>query len=299
MSINIDNEINRGIAIFVESLKSKGCDISQYYDADEVASQIQARRRIKVNKDSFSSICTYLSFPEMVGFSILCKEFMEYYPHMWSIAKKSLYPESLIPSYDYNNIRKNIALDYYYWELSVKKNLQWVSINTEENIMLKLKDSIIYNKYIDIYDENTIKIIMDENELQCRTEFRDNFFHKYIHHKYDYYYYNGCNADLEHMQQVSDNLKAFLQNFRFVSKTDSNGILYFTIKQDIDSRIYGWDPVRYPIEYDTKRKWVSGEYHDRWEDILDGIINDPALFEFKNNRWGDPIRRYRIRPYYC
>ena len=287
MSINIDNEINRGIAIFVESLKYKGCDISPYYKPDEVAAQIQARRRIKVNKDSFSSICTYLTFPEMVGFSTLCKEFMEYYPHMWSIAQKSLYSESLIPSYDYNNIRKNIALDYYYWELSVKKNLQWVSINTEENIMLKLEDSILADKYADIYDENTIKIIMDENELQCRTEFRDNFVDNY-----------SAVANNEDIQKVSDNLKAFLQNFRFVSKTDSNGILYFTIKQDIDSRIYGWDPVRYPIEYDTKRKWVSGEYHDRWEDILDGSINDPA-FEYEYAIWGDPIRRYRIRPYYC
>ena len=287
MPTNIEDEIARGIAIFVESLKSKGCDISQYYDADEVAAQIQARRRIKVNKDSFSSICTYLTFPEMVGFSTLCKEFMEYYPHMWSIAQKSLYSESLIPSYDYNNIRKNIALDYYYWELSVKKNSQWVSINTEENIMLKLEDSILADKYADIYDENTIKIIMDENELQCRTEFRDNFVDNY-----------SAVANNEDIQKVSDNLKAFLQNFRFVSKTDSNGILYFTIKQDIDSRIYGWDPVRYPIEYDTKRKWVSGEYHDRWEDILDGSINDPA-FKYVYAGWGDPIRRYRIRPYYC
>ena len=287
MPTNIEDEINRGIAIFVESLKYKGCDISPYYKPDEVAAQIQTRRRIKVNKDSFSSICTYLTFPEMVGFSTLCKEFMEYYPHMWSIAQKSLYSESLIPSYDYNNIRKNIALDYYYWELSVKKNSQWVSINTEENIMLKLKDSIIYNKYIDIYDENTIKIIMDENELQCRTEFRDNFVDNY-----------SAVANNEDIQKVSDNLKAFLQNFRFVSKTDSNGILYFTIKQDIDSRIYGWDPVRYPIEYDTKRKWVSGEYHDRWENILDGSINDPA-FEYEYAIWGEPIRRYRIRPDYC
>ena len=99
---------------------------------------------------------------------------------------------------------------------------------------------------------------------------------------------------------MSDNLKAFLQNFRFVSKTDSNGILYFTIKQDIDSRLYGWDPVKHPIEYDTKRKWVSGEYHDRWEDILDGSINDPAFeYEYEYAIWGDPIRRYRIRPYYC
>ena len=287
MPTNIEDEINRGIAIFVESLKYKGCDISPYYKPDEVAAQIQTRRRIKVNKDSFSSICTYLTFPEMVGFSTLCKEFMEYYPHMWSIAQKSLYSESLIPSYDYNNIRKNIALDYYYWELSVKKNLQWVSINTEENIMLKLEDSILADKYADIYDENTIKIIMDENELQCRTEFRDNFVDNY-----------SAVANNEDIQKVSDNLKAFLQNFRFVSKTDSNGILYFTIKQDIDSRIYGWDPVRYPIEYDTKRKWVSGEYHDRWENILDGSINDPA-FEYEYAIWGDPIRRYRIRPYYC
>ena len=248
---------------------------------------MQDRRRIKVNKDSFSSICTYLTFPEMVGFSTLCKEFMEYYPHMWSIAQKSLYSESLIPSYDYNNIRKNIALDYYYWELSVKKNSQWVSINTEENIMLKLEDSILADKYADIYDENTIKIIMDENELQCRTEFRDNFVDNY-----------SDVANNEVIQKVSDNLKAFLQNFRFVSKTDSNGILYFTIKQDIDSRLYGWDPVKHPIEYDTKRKWVSGEYHDRWEDILDGSINDPA-FEYVYAGWGDPIRRYRIRPYYC
>ena len=287
MPTNIEVEIARGIAIFVESLNSQGCDIRTYYKPIKVAAQIQARRRIKVNKDSFSSICTYLTFPEMVGFSTLCKEFMEYYPHMWSIAQKSLYSESLIPSYDYNNIRKNIALDYYYWELSVKKNSQWVSINTEENIMLKLEDSILADKYADIYDENTIKIIMDENELQCRTEFRDNFVDNY-----------SAVANNEDIQKVSVNLKAFLQNFRFVSKTDSNGILYFTIKQDIDSRIYGWDPVRYPIEYDTKRKWVSGEYHDRWEDILDGSINDPA-FEYEYAIWGGPIRRYRIRPYYC
>ena len=288
MSTNIEVEIARGIAIFVESLIYEGCDIIPYYKPGEVAAQIQARRRIKVNKDSFSSICTYLTFPEMVGFSTLCKEFMEYYPHMWSIAQKSLYSESLIPSYDYNNIRKNIALDYYYWELSVKKNSQWVSINTEENIMSKLAKSILATKYIDIYDEYTIKIRMDENELQCRTEFRDNFVDNYSYV-----------ANNEVIQKVSDNLKGFLKNYMFVSKTDLNGILYFTIKQDIDSRLYGWDPVKHPIEYDTKRKWVSGEYHDRWEDILDGNINDPALFEFKNNRWGDPIRRHRIRPYYC
>ena len=296
MSINIDNEINRGIAIFVESLKSKGCDISQYYDADEVASQIQARRRIKVNKDSFSSICTYLTFPEMVCFSTLCKEFMEYYPHMWSIAQKSLYSESLIPSYDYINIRKNIALNYYYWKLNKKKkNSQWVLINKEENIMSKLDKSILASYY---YDENTVKSVMDKNELQCRAEIRDNFFHKYIHHKYDYYYYNGCNDDIEHMQQESDNLKAYLQCFRFVSKKDSNDILYYTIKQDIDSSLYGWDPVKHPIEYDTKRKWITGEYHDRYEAIFGNNTNNVS-FKYENDEWGVAIRRYRIRPDYC
>ena len=232
MSTYIEQEIARGIAVFVESLKSKGCDISQYYNPDTVAAEIQSRRKMKVSRDSFLNICPYLTLPEMVGLSTICKEFMEYYPHIWNIAQLQLYPESLIPASNYINIRKNIALDYYYWELSVKKNSQWVSINTEENIMLKLKDSIIYNKYIDIYYESTIKINMDENELQCRTEFRDNFF--------DNYSAVGNNEDI---QKVSDNLKAFLQNFRFVSKTDSNGILYFTIKQDIDSRLYGWDPV--------------------------------------------------------
>jgi hypothetical protein len=296
MSTYIEQEIARGIAVFVESLKSKGCDISQYYNPDTVAAEIQSRRKMKVSRDSFLNICQYLTLSEMVGLSTICKEFMEYYPHIWNIAQLQLYPESLIPASNYINIRKNIALNYYYLKLNKKKkNSQWVLINKEENIMSKLDKSILASYY---YDENTVKSVMDKNELQCRAEIRDNFFHKYIHHKYDYYYYNGCNADLEHMQQESDNLKAYLQCFRFVSKTDSNGILYYTIKQDIDSSLYGWDPVKHPIEYDTKRKWIIGEYHDRYEAIFGNNTNNGS-FEYEYDEWGVAIRRYRIRPDYC
>jgi hypothetical protein len=235
----------------------------------------------------------------MVGLSIICKEFIEYYPHIWRIAQQLLYPESLIPASDYINIRKNIALDFYWkqnpFQTNYNKDEQCSLINKEEILMSKLDKSILAEYY---YDENTVKIVMDKNELQCRTDFRDNFFHKYIHHNFKYYYYNMYTVDLERIQIESDNLKSYLQCFRFVSKKDSNDILYYTIKQDIDSRLYGWDPVKYPIEYDTKRKWVTGEYNYNYEAIFDGDTNDPA-FEYEYDDWGVGIRRYRIRPDYC
>jgi hypothetical protein len=297
MSTYIEQEIASGIKAFVESLKSKGCDISQYYDATEVASQIQVRRKMKVSRDSFLNICPYLTFPEMVGLSTICKEFMEYYPSIWNIAQHCLYPKSLIPSSDYINIRKNIALDFYWkqnpFQTDYNKNEQCSLINKEEILMSKLDKSILDEYSYD--DDGIYQYNMDKELLQCRTNSRDTLVHRYIHHRFEYY---QNYVDIERMQIESDNLKSYLQCFRFVSKKDSNDILYYTIKQDIDSRLYGWDPVKYPIEYATKRKWITGEYHDRYEAIF-GNNATIGSFEYEYDEWGVAIRRYRIRPDYC
>ena len=287
MTTNIEKEIVRGIAAFVESLESEGCDISPYYKPDKVAAQTNARRRIKVTQDVFLFICLYITFPEMVGFSTLCKEFMEYYPHIWNIAQNHLFPNSLFPAWDYINIRENMALYYYYWNLNhnQSKNSHWISINKEENIMLKLGNpELTTSKYE----------YMDKNELKYRTEVRDNFFSN--PEFYDapdcYYWVSPC------IQKEIDDLKSYLQCFRFVSKKDPNNIPYYTIKLVVDSRLYGWDPVKNPIEYATKQKWITGEYNYRYEAIFDGNSNDPA-FEYEYDERGVAIRRYRIRPDYC
>lgn len=289
MTTNVEVEIARGIAAFVEILNSKGIDVRKYYNPEEFAVHTSMRRRIKVTKDSFLHICRFLTLSQMIDLSTISKEFMEYYPHIWGIAQHQSYPYSLIPSSDYINIRKNIALDYYYWKLSRwGNNSKFISLSKAEKIMYDMDESMLANYY---YGDNSLDNI-NKTKLMYLAANRDSIFKTENYH----HYHDGV-MQLKHMKEA-DNMKAYLQCHIFVSKKDFNDINYYTIKQDIDSRLYGWDPVKNPIEYATKGKWITGEYHDRTEAIFGNTTNNGS-FEYEYDEWGVAIRRYRIRPEYC
>lgn len=239
------------------------------------------KRKLNLPDDILLHMFEYLCLPAMIAITSTSTKYYKLYPDIWGIAQHQEYPYSLIPASDYIDIRANIALDYFYAIVrnNLKNDPNWLKINGEENHMVKINAELEYLKPNHMSYE--IRRITHKNELNA-----------------------GNARNLVILDDTTDSrFSQFLFSFLAVSKRMTTGIPYFTIKQDIDSRLYGWDPLDNPFEYETTRKWITGEYHDSWENgVYDGN-DDDSEFEFKRaSVYGvnDYVySRRRIRPDYC
>ena len=84
-----------------------------------------------------------------------------------------------------------------------------------------------------------------------------------------------------------------------MSNNDYTEIPYYTIKQTIDCRIYGLDPIKHPLQYDTKQKWITGEYNNNYDYNFNHQDTSDSLFTYKFDNNGLAFSRCRIRPDYC
>ncbi len=104
------------------------------------------------------------------------------------------------------------------------------------------------------------------------------------------------NTDLECFNLLINKLQSFL----WVSEKSATGIPYYTIKQPIDCKLYGWDSILHPTECENTFKWMVGEYNDYPEyNFYIGGNLDHNTFEYDYDFWGFPFARYRKRPIYC
>lgn len=109
---------------------------------------------------------------------------------------------------------------------------------------------------------------------------------------------NHCNTDsIDNLDPI---LNDFLKDFRFNSILDINGVKYFTLKPEVDCRIYGLDPVSDVVKTEIKRKWVTGEYTTDEIYVFDDSEYDENDPNFIYEQVApDHFVKYRIRPPYC
>ena len=155
------------------------------------------------------------------------------------------------------------------------RNSSWCDINDEEKSMLRLNAAISSLRTTSI--NYRVTLITHRSELRSCKKTRSRYFDK-----------------------SDENTQDFLECFRFNSLSDENGNQYYTIKPEIDCRIYGLDPVKDLVKTEVKRRWVTGEYTEESDyDFNSDDDEDPEFeYEYAHRRF-DKNKRYRKRPDYC
>jgi hypothetical protein len=273
----VEKEIARGVLNFLAYLKSdRGLDISAVVPNIKDFMQRQHKaRRISLVPDTYMHVCTFLQPGDIVCMTTTCHEFMEHYPNIWGIIQNYYFPKSLIPATDYIAVRHAISLDYYFIVSNRMWNSSLCDINDDEKVMVRLTADI---SSLSINSINyRVTLITHHGELRARKQTRSTFF-----------------------DESDENTQDFLDCFRFNSLPDENGNQYYTIKPEIDCRMYGLDPVKDLVKTEIKRRWVTGEYTEESDYDFDSDDDeDPEfLYEYACGcRYQST--RYRIRPDYC
>ena len=235
------------------------------------------KRKLMLPDDILLHMFEYLCLSDMISITSTSTKYNKLYPDIWGIFQTRAFPLSIIPQTEYKTIRDSAALDDYYTILLdyIKKDINWLKINIEETHMIKINNELEYLKPKHMSYE--IRRITNKNELRACHD-----------------------RNLKILDETTDiRLPRYLFSFLSVSKKMTTDIPYFTIKKDIDSRLYGWNQDTNPIEYETKRKWVTGEYNDSYEyGEYGGIQQDPE-YKYVINPYGSINCRHRIRPNYC
>ena len=274
----VEKEIAHGVLNFLAYLKSeRGLDISAVVPNIKDFMQRQHKaRRISLVPDMYMYVCTFLQPGDIVCLTTTCHEFMEHYPNIWGIIQNYYFPKSLIPATDYIAVRHAISLDYYFYIVSsIMWDSNWCDINNEEKSMLRLTADISNLRINSI--NYRVTLITHRGELRACKQTRSTFF-----------------------DESDENTQEFLDCFRFNSLSDENGNQYYTIKPEIDCRIYGLDPVKDLVKTEIKRRWVTSEYTEESDyDFNSDDDEDPEFeYEYDRSRHGQSTR-YRIRPDYC
>ena len=172
------------------------------------------------------------------------------------------------------------------------------------------KSIIPFNDYIDIrhaisLDNYYYYLLKNNNKVfnlngNSFTEFDDLYL--------DEHNFKMINKHVEVglFDNINSILKDFLIKFRLNSISDDSGMKYYTLKPEIDCRLYGLDPIDDSVKTEIKRKWVTGEYNIRTitsltESEYANEYRDPE-FIYKRDFVGfgiDGLYKYRIRPDYC
>jgi len=275
----VEKEIARGVLNFLAYLKSeRGLDISAVVpNIKDFMQRHHKARRISLAPDTYMHVCTFLQPGDIVCLTTTCHEFMGHYHNIWGIIQNYYFPKSLIPATDYIAVRHAISLDYYFYGIVSNRmqNSSWCDINDEEKSMLILTADISSLRINSI--NYRVRLITHRGELRARKQTRSTFF-----------------------DELDENIQDFLDCFRFNSLSDENGNQYYTIKPEIDCRIYGLDPVKDLVKTEIKRRWVTGEYTEEPDyDFNSDDDEDPEFeYEYASSRH-EQSTRYRIRPDYC
>lgn len=244
-------------------------------DISEFIKFYQKKRTFHTTQDTFIHICQFLTIGDIIKFSTLCREFIEYYPFVWDIIHKQWFPASIAQNLSYKEIRTAISLEYYYHEL-VEHNMKdedWIRINNAEKNMEK------YAELMKVAIENP------QGDVQA-TE----YFHNYKAHE---------DERVRAIAHVSYEMIKFLNRYKFNSLINMCKIQYVTIKPEINCEVYGMDHEKDKKMVRNKRGWMTGEYTSKVE--YDYKSDDENIDEFVYAI--DPVFnrrfRYRIRPDYC
>ena len=136
-----EKESRRSVLNFITYLQTNcGLNPSAYLPhVTDFMTQQHRARRMKLDPDTYLSVCEFLEPCQIVCLTTTCREFMTYYPLIWGTIQKMDYPASVIPAADYRHIRQAISLDHYYRDLRHMRNETWSSIHVYEKCSWRTK----------------------------------------------------------------------------------------------------------------------------------------------------------------
>ena len=246
-------------------------DIAQFVDF------YQKKRTFHTTQDTFIHICRFLEMPDILSFTTICREYMEYYPLVWDIIHRQHFPASIARELTHVDIRNAVSLEEYYHGLvdHGMKDDDWVRINNAE---VQMKN------YSDLMVAAIKNPTGDVNATNYFTEYK-----KYVNERDSVFNWTSCT------------MKAFLETYKFNSMADICKIKYYTIKPELNCEVYGLDHEKDKNMVRNKRRWMTGQYTTRVEFNYDESEVDE---DFSDITYGaDPISgerfRYRTRPEYC
>jgi hypothetical protein len=277
--INIEKIVESGIVQFMKYIKQMHNINADQVDLGQFMTLYRARRTFRATQDTFLHICKFLHIDEMLRFSTLCREYMEYYPFVWDILHRRYFPESIAHPLEYKEVKVAISLEYYYdtvlrGGLGMHSDHEWKELNKSEQNMEKYND--LMTKAINNPDG-------DANATDYFTEYK-----KYSTERDNIFIRMGYNT------------KNFLINHHFSSSTDALHTKYYTLKPELNCRVYGLDHEKDKVKVRNTQRWMSGKYNSRPEYNYDPSIigEDDDQYIYIEDLVPGERCRYRKRPDY-
>jgi hypothetical protein len=271
--MNFEKEIEKALIRF----SSEQCIKFSDEKISNFIKQMNIRRQLDLPKDLYLRVCGYISIIDMIILTTLSKKNMNYYKHIWGLIQNIWCPYSIIPSTEYLNIRNNMAIALWMSKYDCSETgYMWNDNNTIEKTIKSRSDDLANMKPSNV---NYIwKKYAHLGEIKACKKTRDVY-----------------------LNELPSDAYEFLETFKFTSLTDFTGEKYFSIKPQLDCRLYGFKPddPEDCANWVIKLKWLSGEYNDEDDyeyDRSDTGSRDDFLFNIDSD--GTQYRT-RIRPDWC
>lgn len=271
---NTDRVIMACASQFVKYIKETHNIDVEGVDLSHFIAIYQKKRAFKPNRDTILNIYEFLYRDEIIIFSTICSEYLrDFYPYAWNIIHRHRFPMSIARSLNHVETQTAVSLDLFYGTFAYHRlrNHDWFLIFDSEKNMAQyevLMRSVAEDPY-------------DNNMLVYKAQFAR-------------YRFIRDNA----ISRADSILIDFLRAFQFNSKIDIYGNKYYTIKPDIDTRVYGIDPIKDPVKSYIKMQWLKGCYHDQIEHNYNPTDIGNGDFTYGIDSYGTPFRQ-RKRPSYC
>ena len=224
--------------------------------------------------DIFLHICDFLNIDEILNFTYTCKYYTNFEKYIWSnlLYYKKMFSHSLLNNDDNVNIKKNLALEKYYYNLNINNDIFNNLFENEKNHLKCLKE-IKKIKFDYNYQNITYKKEIKTYEKEIKEEY----------------------------EKLCDCGKSFLDLYKFISINN-----YLTIKKEIDMEFYGFDSKKKEdVDYweNHGKKWAYYEINDIPIEISEEEYNSENkenYFEYftENDEYTNEIFYYKkyIKP---
>lgn len=234
-------------------------------------------RTLALNVDNYISVCEYLHLHDIIILSTLCKEYINcYYKEIWSMIQKRHFPNSIIPMNSYLEIRDNMAIECWFYDNRIIDCSIVCAYNYINNIEIKIKKLSDELKKSHIRNINyKCKTITNMNEIKSLKRERESY--------------------LKYTPEYHINI---INKYKFISEKDYTNEYYYTIKPELDMRLFGLDP-----DNETNKKewvecigWITGKYTIKREyDFYEGddLNEDIYMYDYDTD---NNLYRVRIIP---
>lgn len=270
--MNVEKEIKRAIINYTKEEKMYEKKIDRFMQKTHIC------QRMDLPKELYLCVCEWLTLSESLILTTTCKIYMEHYKYIWNIIQLRYFPKSIIPKNDYLAIRQNIVINKWHYQLNM------------------------YN--VTSY-ETWMEIVNDDYIVQEKSQIIENLNPSELYYIWEIQEQEKTLKTIKELRSMSYNnsiemIRNLIETFKFTSKRDITGELYYTIKPDLDMRMYGLNPEN---EKDRKQweiglKWLTGVYTERKDYNYDDDVYDYNTYNYYQDNDGSYFR-CRKRPDWC